>query len=71
MLHSSDIFLRELIVEKDALFAISNYQRHYVWNEERVSAFFHDICNTSRKLEKDSKFTHFFGQMILREIEED
>lgn len=66
----SSLKLSELIAGKD-VFTISNYQRFYVWTEDQVKAFFNDICITNRKQRSDPKYTHFFGQMILREIDED
>lgn len=66
-----DDTLLTLIVKKNFLFEIPNYQRHYVWTEKEVLLFLNDgrFCMEKYR-SSNKKFEHYAGQMIFRKLEE-
>lgn len=71
MLNSIDRFFGELVAPADSLYKISNYQRFYVWDEDKVDTYLNDILFTLTRRETDSSVMHYFGQTILLEADED
>lgn len=53
------------------IFALPNYQRCYVWEEQEVEAYLKDIDYCYELNFSGQVYDHFFGQMILRLTEED
>lgn len=72
MINSYDYTLQTLVVEKDYLFEIPNYQRSYVWTEKEILLFLNDgkFC-MSKYIESEEKFEHYAGQMIFRKLKEE
>lgn len=69
MINTYDYTLKELIVDKEYLFEVPNYQRSYVWTEKHVHQFLRDgsFCLGKYKDSSD-KFEHYAGQMIFRKL---
>ena len=51
----------------DKVYHIPNYQREYSWDIDQLDDFWQDLTNT---IEENRK-THFFGQIVIHENEED
>lgn len=69
MINTYDYTLKELIVDKEYLFEVPNYQRSYVWTEKHIHQFLRDgsFCLGKYKDSTD-KFEHYAGQMIFRKL---
>jgi uncharacterized protein with ParB-like and HNH nuclease domain/ribosomal protein L31E len=69
MINTYDYTLEKLIVEKDYLFEVPNYQRSYVWTEKQIYQFLKDgsFC-FSKFVDVKDKFEHYAGQMIFRSL---
>lgn len=69
MIHTYDYTLKKLIVDKDFLFEVPNYQRSYVWTEKEIYQFLKDgfFC-LSKFVNSEDKFDHYAGQMIFRKL---
>lgn len=69
MINTYDFTLMKLIVEKDYLFEVPNYQRSYVWLEKEVAQFLRDGTFCLKKyVSPNDKFEHYAGQMIFRSV---
>lgn len=71
MLKSIDRFVGELVGPVDSLYIISNYQRFYVWDESKVNTYLNDILLTLKRHDSDNSIMHYFGQIIILEVDED
>lgn len=69
MIHTYDYTLKKLIVDRDFLFEVPNYQRSYVWTEKEIYQFLKDgfFC-LSKFANLEDKFEHYAGQMIFRKL---
>lgn len=69
MINTYDYTFKKLIVEKDYLFEVPNYQRSFVWTEKEIHQFLNDgsFC-LSKYVNPEDKFEHYTGQMIFREL---
>lgn len=69
MINTYDYTLKKLIVDKDFLFEVPNYQRSYVWTEKEIYQFLKDgfFC-LNKFVNTEEKFEHYAGQMIFRKI---
>lgn len=70
MINTYDYTLKKLIVDKDFLFEVPNYQRSYVWTEKEIYQFLKDgfFC-LSRFVNTEDRFEHYAGQMIFRSLQ--
>lgn len=68
---SSDCTIKEMFTQLGYIFAVPNYQRCYVWEEQEVEAYLKDIDYCYERNQDAHQYDHFFGQMILRLTEED
>ena len=68
---SKDCTIQELFTQLGYIFAVPNYQRCYVWEEQEVDAYLKDIDYCYERNKDTHQYDHFFGQMILRLTEED
>ena len=68
---SSDCTIKEMFSRLGYIFALPNYQRCYVWEEQEVEAYLKDIDYCYELNISGQVYDHFFGQMILRLTEED
>ena len=68
---SSDCTIQELFTQLGYIFAVPNYQRCYVWEDQEVDAYLKDIDYCYGRNKDTHQYDHFFGQMILRLTEED
>ena len=68
---SSDCTIKEMFSRLGYIFALPNYQRCYVWEEQEVEAYLKDIDYCYELNFSGQVYDHFFGQMILRLTEED
>ena len=68
---SSDCTIKEMFSRLGYIFALPNYQRCYVWEEQEVEAYLKDIDYCYELNASGQVYDHFFGQMILRLTEED
>ena len=71
MITSSDLTLKELLLDQRYLFRVSNYQRHYVWTVKEVRQFLADGEFCWKQKQEGSSFVHFAGQISLRVISEE
>lgn len=71
MLKSIDQFVGELVGPVDSLYKISNYQRFYVWDENKIETYLNDILLTLKRRSNDDSVMHYFGQIIILESDED
>ena len=63
---SGDIYLEDLLLDRDFLFRVTNYQRHYVWTGKQVRQFLADGEFCWKQEKEGHPFTHFAGQISLR-----
>ena len=49
---------------KEKLFVIPEYQRPYVWDEEKVETLFNDIWEFTIKYQEDDTATYFLGSVV-------
>lgn len=55
----------------DYLYSINNYQRFYVWDENKVNTYLNDILKVLQRQTAPTPLKHFFGQFIELKIAED
>lgn len=70
-MESRDCTIKEMFSRLGYIFALPNYQRCYVWEEQEVEAYLKDIDYCYELNFSGQVYDHFFGQMILRLTEED
>lgn len=69
MIDTYDYTLKNLIVDKNYLFVVPNYQRSYVWTEKEIYQFLKDGYFCLKKfVNSRNKFEHYAGQMIFRSL---
>lgn len=68
---SCDSSIRNLLMSRGYLFKVPNYQRSFVWEQDEINEFLKDITYCYEQNNNGKTYEHFFGQMVLRIIEED
>ncbi|MFQ5715473.1 MAG: DUF262 domain-containing protein [Nitrospinales bacterium] len=65
-INSEKVILRKIFSEY--WFAVPEYQRSYVWDEDRVNELLEDLLFA---FENNSESEYFLGSLVLREFEDD
>lgn len=68
-IESGDVTLESLLTRQNYLFRVSNYQRHYVWEEKEVRQFLSDGEFCWKQEMEGKRFIHFAGLISLRTME--
>lgn len=64
--------MEEIVRNKDCLYSVNNYQRFYVWNDNKVDTYLNDIWKVIGQYQAIPVIPkHFFGQFIMLKTEED
>lgn len=71
MLTSRIRSMKELVRGEDLLYSINNYQRFYVWDDNKVNTYLNDILKVIQRRSEPVPPKHFFGQFIVLKIMED
>lgn len=72
MLTSRIRTMKEIVRNRDCLYSVNNYQRFYVWDDNKVNTYLSDILKVIGQDHATPAIPkHFFGQFIVLKIEED
>lgn len=72
MLTSRIRTMKEIVRNRDCLYSVNNYQRFYVWDDNKVNTYLSDILKVIGQAQSTPVIPkHFFGQFIVLQIEED
>ena len=72
MLTSRIRTMKEIVRNRDCLYCVNNYQRFYVWDDNKVNTYLSDILKVIGQAQSTPVIPkHFFGQFIVLQIEED
>lgn len=71
MLTSRIRSMKEMVRNDDYLYSINNYQRFYVWDDNKVNTYLNDILKVIQRQSEPVPPKHFFGQFVVLKIMED